>query len=74
MLVVAVTPAHFLWMTAFVLMASALLRSLGLIAGVWADKYEQLAGFQNFIILPLSFLSGVFYSIHSLPAFWQQLS
>lgn len=74
MLVVAVTPAHFLWMTAFVLMTSALLGSLGLIAGVWADKYEQLAGFQNFIILPLSFLSGVFYSIHSLPAFWQQLS
>ena len=53
---------------------SALLGSLGLIAAVWADKYEQIAAFQNFIIMPLTFLSGVFYSIHSLPPFWQQLS
>ena len=50
------------------------LGSLGLIAAVWADKYEQIAAFQNFIIMPLTFLSGVFYSIHSLPPFWQRLS
>ena len=74
LLVVAVFPEHILWMSVFVLMASGLLGTLGLIAGIWADKYEQLAGFQNFIILPLSFLSGVFYSIHSLPGFWQHLS
>ncbi|MCX7151480.1 MAG: ABC transporter permease, partial [Proteobacteria bacterium] len=63
-----------LWIFAFALAGSALLGSLGLIAAVWADKYEQIAAFQNFIIMPLTFLSGVFYSIHSLPAFWQQLS
>ena len=46
----------------------------GLIAGIWADKFDQLAAFQNFVIMPLTFLSGVFYSIHSLPPFWQALS
>ena len=44
------------------------------IAGIWADKFDQLAAFQNFLIMPLTFLSGVFYSIHSLPPFWQALS
>lgn len=45
-----------------------------MIAGIWADKFDQLAGFQNFFIMPLTMLSGVFYSIHSLPAFWQRVS
>ena len=43
-------------------------------AGLWADKFDQMATFQNFLIMPMTFLSGVFYSIHSLPAFWQQVS
>jgi ABC-2 type transport system permease protein len=47
---------------------------LGLLAGIWADKFDQLAAFQNFLIMPLTFLSGVFYSIHTLPPFWQTLS
>jgi ABC-2 type transport system permease protein len=47
---------------------------MGMIAGLWADKFDQLAAFQNFIIMPLTFLSGVFYSIHSLPSSWQLLS
>ena len=58
----------------FALLSSAVLGSLGIIAGIWADKFDQLAGFQNFVVLPLSFLSGVFYSIHSLPPFWQGFS
>jgi len=58
----------------FAVLASAALGALGLIAGIWADKFDQLAGFQNFIVMPLSFLSGVFYSIHSLPGFWLTLS
>lgn len=58
----------------FALLSSAVLGSLGIIAGIWADKFDQLAGFQNFVVLPLSFLSGVFYSIHSLPPFWQGVS
>jgi ABC-2 type transport system permease protein len=63
-----------LWMIAFAIMGSVILGILGLIAGIWAEKFDQLAAFQNFFIMPLTFLSGVFYSIHSLPAFWQGLS
>jgi ABC-2 type transport system permease protein len=59
---------------AFAVLGSATLGVLGLIAGIWAEKFDQLAGFQNFFILPLSFLSGVFYSIHSLPGMWQTVS
>jgi len=51
-----------------------MLGALGLIAGLWAEKFDQMAAFQNFVIMPMTFLSGVFYSIHSLPAFWQQVS
>ena len=68
-------PLHLpLWALLFVMLGSAILGALGLIAGIWADKFDQLAAFQNFIILPLSFLSGVFYTIHALPAGWQYLS
>jgi len=63
-----------LWILAFGFMGAALLGALGLIAGLWAEKFDQMAAFQNFIIVPMTFLSGVFYSIHSLPAFWQQVS
>ena len=66
--------AHPFYLLAFAFMGSAVLGSLGMVAGIWADKFDQLAGFQNFVIMPLSFLSGVFYSIKSLPAFWQTLS
>jgi ABC-2 type transport system permease protein len=62
------------WVFLFALLGSAFLGALGIIAGIWAEKFDQLAAFQNFIILPLTFLSGVFYSIHSLPPFWQGLS
>jgi ABC-2 type transport system permease protein len=65
---------HPLWIMLFALLGSAFLGALGVVAGIWADKFDQLAGFQNFIIMPLTFLSGVFYSIHSLPDFWQHLS
>lgn len=62
------------WIFVFAILGGAILGSLGVIAGIWADKFDQLAGFQNFVIMPLTFLSGVFYSIHSLPVFWQGLS
>jgi ABC-2 type transport system permease protein len=65
---------HPLWALTFALLGSAILGTLGLIAGICADKFDQLAAFQNFLIMPLTFLSGVFYSIHSLPPFWQALS
>jgi ABC-2 type transport system permease protein len=59
---------------AFAVLGSAILATLGLIAGIAADKFDELAAFQNFLIMPLTFLSGVFYSIHTLPPFWQALS
>ena len=65
---------HPLWALTFALAGSAILGTLGLIAGITADKFDQLAAFQNFIVMPLTFLSGVFYSIHSLPPFWQAAS
>jgi ABC-2 type transport system permease protein len=71
---VPLTLVHPLWALAFALLGSAILGTLGLLAGIWADKFDQLAAFQNFLIMPLTFLSGVFYSIHSLPPFWQALS
>jgi len=63
-----------LWILTFAFLGAAILGSLGLIAGIWADKYDQLAAFQNFIIMPATMLSGVFYSIHSLPPAWQMVS
>ncbi|WP_137892561.1 ABC transporter permease [Ramlibacter sp. 2FC] len=63
-----------LWILAFAVLGAAMLGALGLIAGLWAEKFDQMAAFQNFIIMPMTFLSGVFYSIHSLPPFWQKLS
>ncbi|MCL2345952.1 MAG: ABC transporter permease [Desulfobulbus sp.] len=62
------------WIIAFALLSGSLFGALGMIAGIWAEKFDQLAAFQNFLIMPLTMLSGVFYSIHSLPAFWQGVS
>jgi len=63
-----------LWIAVFALMGATLMGALGLIAGLHSEKFEQLAAFQNFIVMPMTFLSGVFYSIHSLPPFWQTVS
>ncbi|MEO6292437.1 MAG: ABC transporter permease, partial [Burkholderiaceae bacterium] len=63
-----------LWIVIFAVLGAAILGSLGLIAGLWAEKFDQMAAFQSFAIMPMTFLSGVFYSIHSLPAFWQTVS
>ncbi len=62
------------WTLLFAVLGAAMLGALGVIAGLWADKFDQMAAFQNFIIMPMTFLSGVFYSIHSLPPFWQGVS
>jgi ABC-2 type transport system permease protein len=71
---VPMSVSHPFWVLAFALLGSAILGAMGIIAGIWADKFDQLAAFQNFIIVPLTFLSGVFYSIHSLPSVWQRIS
>ncbi|HEY0878030.1 MAG TPA: ABC transporter permease [Zeimonas sp.] len=63
-----------LWILAFAILGSAILGTMGLVAGIWAEKFDQIAAFQNFIVMPATFLSGVFYSVKSLPPFWQTLS
>ncbi len=65
---------NLLYVIIFAFIGSATLGTLGIVAGIWAEKFDQLAGFTNFVIMPLTFLSGVFYSIHSLPGIWQTLS
>ncbi len=62
------------WILVFALIGAGLMGVLGLLAGLWADKFDQMAVFQNFIVMPMTFLAGVFYSIHSLPPVWQALS
>ncbi len=62
------------WILLFLLLSTVMAGSLGIVSGIWIDRFDQSAGIQNFVIMPLTFLSGVFYSIHSLPEFWQQAS
>lgn len=66
--------AHPVWMLAFAVLGCALLGAAGIVSSLWAESYDQMSAVQNFIIVPLTFLSGVFYSIHSLPPFWQEAS
>jgi ABC-2 type transport system permease protein len=63
-----------LWVLVFALGGAVMMGALGLIAGLWAEKFDQIAAFQNFVIMPMTFLSGVFYSVGSLPPFWQSAS
>ena len=65
---------HPWFIVSFSILGGALLGTFGILAGIWADRFDQMAAFQNFVIMPLSFLSGVFYSIHSLPPIWQSIS
>lgn len=67
-------PANPLWILVFSVLSCGIMATLGIIAGLWSEKFDQLAAFQNFLIVPATFLSGVFYSIHSLPPFWQAVS
>ena len=58
----------------FTLLSSFILGNIGIIAGLWAEKFDHMATVTNFVIVPLSFLSGTFYSIERLPSFLQSLS
>lgn len=68
---VPISVVHVVWLVVFALLTTMVLGALGFLAGLWAAKYDQLAAFQNFVILPLTFLSGVFYSVSILPQVWQ---
>jgi ABC-2 type transport system permease protein len=63
-----------LWIIVFAFLGAAILGTMGVIAGIWAEKFDQLAAFQNFLIMPATFLAGVFYSIKKLPPFWLAVS
>jgi ABC-2 type transport system permease protein len=63
-----------LWVLAFAIAGSGMLGVMGIIAGIWSEKFDQLAAFQNFVVLPLTFLAGAFYSVNTLPPFWQAVS
>jgi ABC-2 type transport system permease protein len=63
-----------LWAAAFALVGCGMLGTMGIIAGIWSEKFDQLAAFQNFAVLPLTFLAGAFYSVSTLPPFWQAVS
>ena len=63
------------WYIVFFTITSCTFMSiLGLLSGILTEKYDQMMLFQNFIIVPLTFLSGTFYSIHNLPKFWFEIS
>jgi ABC-2 type transport system permease protein len=62
------------WVVVFAALGAGMLGTLGLVAGLWAEKFDQLSAFQNFIVMPMTFLSGVFYSVNSLPGVWQAVS
>jgi len=66
--------ANAAWVLAFAVLGAAMMGALGLIAGLWAEKFDQLAAFQNFIVMPMTFLAGVFYSVRSLPPVWHAVS
>jgi len=63
-----VTPDHWWAVLLFIVAASVIFGAMGLLGGIWADKFDHLAAVTNFIITPLTFLSGTFYSINALPA------
>ena len=68
-------PMHSLaWILTFAILACIVLATLGFIAGLWAEKWDHVSAFQNFLINPLTFLAGVFYSVHQLPPVWQAIS
>lgn len=58
---------HPLWVLAFMILGSSLMGGLGLVAGIFANKFDQMAAITNFLVTPLAFLSGTFYSIEALP-------
>jgi ABC-2 type transport system permease protein len=69
-----VTPAHPLWLIWFAFAGGIIMSLVGVIAAVVAEKFDQMSAITNFIVTPLSFLSGTFYSVSSLPAGFQAVS
>ncbi len=73
-LFLGMTVAHPVWALVFILLGSVMLGALGIVAAVFANKFDQMAAITNFVVTPLSFLSGTFYSIETLPPTMQTLT
>ena len=73
-LIIDIEIKNYLTLIAFTLLSSFVLGNIGIIAGLWAEKFDHMATVTNFVIVPLSFLSGTFYSIERLPGFLQAVS
>ncbi|MEM1077772.1 MAG: ABC transporter permease [Pseudomonadota bacterium] len=73
-LLLGISVAHPLWVLIFILLGATVLGGLGMIAAIYANKFDQMAAITNFVITPLSFLSGTFYSLEALPPVMQTLS
>ncbi len=68
-------PIHNIWLIlGFGLLGNILMAALGIIAGLWAEKFDHMATITNFVVTPLTFLSGTFYALSALPEFWQGLA
>jgi ABC-2 type transport system permease protein len=65
--VLGIVPAHPLWALLFVLLGATFMSGVGIVAGIFANKFDQMAAITNFVVTPLAFLSGTFYSVEALP-------
>jgi ABC-2 type transport system permease protein len=74
MLFLGIVPAHPLMALLFVVLGAALLGAVGMVAGIYSNKFDQMAAITNFIVTPLAFLSGTFYSVEALPPFIARLT
>ena len=73
-LIINIEITNYLMLIVFTLLSSFILGNIGIIAGLWAEKFDHMATVTNFVIVPLSFLSGTFYSIERLPEVLQIIS
>ena len=73
-LTVGIVPAHPVWTLVFVLLGAAFLGGLGMVAGIFANKFDQMAAITNFVVTPLAFLSGTFYSVDALPPVLREIT
>ncbi len=73
-LTLGLVPANPLWLLAMTLAGASMMACLGIVAGIWSNKFDQIAAITNFVVTPLSFLSGTFYSLDSLPGWMQTIS
>jgi ABC-2 type transport system permease protein len=74
MLIIEIQITNYLTLIAFTFLSSFILGNVGIIAGLWSEKFDNMATVTNFVIIPLSFLSGTFYSIERLPGLLKTIS